>query len=665
MNKLVFCLILLLTIKQGLSQTNFTDLVKRTEKSVVTVSTFDKDSLPLKIGSAFFIDESGILISNLHVFLHAYSAKIKTWDGKEFDFQTKLSMDEKLDLIKFNISNPTNVKFLKVEIDNSSPLKGEDIFVIGTPGGFESTVSKGIVSAIRDVPDEGRYFQITAPISPGSSGSPVFNMHGKVFGVATLQYVEGQNLNFAIDIKLISKLPEESSSITSITNINSLPDDKTEAIRKIDVTIYPLSDKLNLINDYINKYPNDYLGYLKRAIVYSADFYIYSPDIWPYNEQRATECLLLSDKDFTKALQLTTERSKIYYYRGVSKYNNISHLVPQLIGWDLNGALSDFNKCTITEKGFVSPYEDNNNKCEYIGDIKRDLNDFYGALIAYKQAIQVNPERKRIYQLYGKCATIYYLEQNDLKKASEYINLAFSKIDISKLRFQDGFVSWDLFALRAKIRYDLSDLSGSLSDLNLLFNECNCIEKANAHNYYLKAAIIYSMDGDPYEVITSLSKAIEYSKDEDSKASYYSLRSLEYYLTKQYQLALIDRNKYFELTSPSKLTADDFKERAKIKDQLKDYMGALKDINKAIELDCKNADYFYYKGTFLSSLNDKHGAIGMYDKAIQLNPKEVQYYIMRGYAKYESNKTGACADWSKAGEMGDYSAYDLIKKYCN
>ena len=86
------------------------------------------------------------------------------------------------------------------------PEVGEKVFIIGTPFGLEKTVTDGIVSAIREIPDLGKIVQLTAPISPGSSGSPVLDMKGEVIGVATFFIVAGQNLNFAIPGARIAKL---------------------------------------------------------------------------------------------------------------------------------------------------------------------------------------------------------------------------------------------------------------------------------------------------------------------------------------------------------------------------------------------------------------------------------------------------------------------------
>jgi serine protease Do len=78
---------------------------------------------------------------------------------------------------------------------------------IGNPLSLESTVSNGIVSAIRTVEDEGgKFVQITAPISPGSSGGPLFNMAGEVVGITTSHLIGGENLNFAIPINDAKRL---------------------------------------------------------------------------------------------------------------------------------------------------------------------------------------------------------------------------------------------------------------------------------------------------------------------------------------------------------------------------------------------------------------------------------------------------------------------------
>ncbi len=92
-----------------------------------------------------------------------------------------------------------------LRLSEDLPVIGDQVFAFGNPEGLEGTFSSGIVSGIRDVgPD--KIIQLTAPISPGSSGGPVLNDRGEVLGIATATYSGGQNLNFAIPARYLSPL---------------------------------------------------------------------------------------------------------------------------------------------------------------------------------------------------------------------------------------------------------------------------------------------------------------------------------------------------------------------------------------------------------------------------------------------------------------------------
>jgi WD40 repeat protein len=80
-------------------------------------------------------------------------------------------------------------------------VEGEKVIVIGNPTGLTGSVSDGIISAFRE---DRSLIQITAPISPGSSGSPVMDENGQVIGVAKSGSEQGQNLNFAIAVEKVS-----------------------------------------------------------------------------------------------------------------------------------------------------------------------------------------------------------------------------------------------------------------------------------------------------------------------------------------------------------------------------------------------------------------------------------------------------------------------------
>jgi S1-C subfamily serine protease/Tfp pilus assembly protein PilF len=187
------------------SNESLPSLIKRIKPSTVIIFAYDDKGEFLKLGSGFFVSQNGDVITNYHVIQGANSAEIKTADEKTYPITYIVAGDEQNDIIRLSVNIPSQYVY-PLSLSKTIPEVGERIIVYGSPLGLENTVSDGIVSAIRDVPDYGRIIQITAPISPGSSGSPVLNMQGEVIGIATFQMIEGQNLNFAIPSERIANL---------------------------------------------------------------------------------------------------------------------------------------------------------------------------------------------------------------------------------------------------------------------------------------------------------------------------------------------------------------------------------------------------------------------------------------------------------------------------
>jgi tetratricopeptide (TPR) repeat protein len=200
------------------------ELVKKIKPAVVLIQTFNDNNQPIAQGSGFFINNKGHIVTNYHVLEDAYRATVKTSSGLEYPVEGIIAKDADADIVKLVVNIPdANTPFLN--LSEIVPSEGQDIVVIGNPLGLESTVSAGIVSAVRDIPAFGKILQITAPISPGSSGSPVINSKGEVIGIATLIVKKGQNLNFAIPSDKIIALKETSQ----IPVFNSLTADSNDA----------------------------------------------------------------------------------------------------------------------------------------------------------------------------------------------------------------------------------------------------------------------------------------------------------------------------------------------------------------------------------------------------------------------------------------------------
>jgi tetratricopeptide (TPR) repeat protein len=184
------------------------DLIRRVKPSVVSVITYDAKGEVSVTGSGFFI-RPGEVVTNVHVIEEAHRAEIRTLDGKGRTYQVNgiVGLDDEADLAVLSVNAPTD-RDRAIQISDSLPEEGEDIFVIGSPLRLDGSISNGIVSAVREVPNLGQVIQITAPISHGNSGSPLFNMKGEVIGIITMKVTNGQNINLALSAARLKQLHE-------------------------------------------------------------------------------------------------------------------------------------------------------------------------------------------------------------------------------------------------------------------------------------------------------------------------------------------------------------------------------------------------------------------------------------------------------------------------
>lgn len=188
-------------------QQSITDLVRRIKPSVVLIQT--EKEVGKGLGTGFFINHGGDVLTNHHVMVGSKSARIKTADGNVYSVKAVIAEDKSNDLAMISVGIPPG-EVQPLTVTSKYPEEGERIIVIGNPSGLEGTVSDGIVSAIRG----DRRIQITAPISRGSSGGPVINMKGEVVCVVSSARIDvvqragniAQNLNFCIPGEKVANL---------------------------------------------------------------------------------------------------------------------------------------------------------------------------------------------------------------------------------------------------------------------------------------------------------------------------------------------------------------------------------------------------------------------------------------------------------------------------
>jgi len=186
------------------------------------------------IGTGFFVASNGRIATNLHVIVQAKIARVVLLDGTEFPVSSVYAVDENRDLAIIGISTEKQTPALQLG-DSDRVAEGEKVIAIGNPQGFDYTVSDGLVSGVRRAAGL-TMLQISAPISQGSSGGPLFNEYGEVIGVATLLAREGQNLNFAVPANYLRPMLQqnaEAASFEAFSEVTARVDERSDAPRVV------------------------------------------------------------------------------------------------------------------------------------------------------------------------------------------------------------------------------------------------------------------------------------------------------------------------------------------------------------------------------------------------------------------------------------------------
>lgn len=208
-------------------------------------------------GTGFVLSPDGTIATAFHVIGDAKKVAVKTGSGEIFDTVQLVAADERKDLAILKVAG---FDLPAVELENSNEAKvGERVTVMGNPLGTEklqSTVTDGILSGVRDFGWGYKVVQISAPISPGNSGGPVFSTRGKVIGIAAFKLVGGESLNFAVPSNYLRGLLEMADKSHPVRVWNQSLSESTFSPRNGAVTgtwkstcgpVYQIEDKTTTV----------------------------------------------------------------------------------------------------------------------------------------------------------------------------------------------------------------------------------------------------------------------------------------------------------------------------------------------------------------------------------------------------------------------------------
>ena len=303
------------------------DIAEKALAATVYLEMQDSNGKILGFGSGFFV-KPNLIATNYHVIAGAASGTAKLV-GKHNTYEiegfTATSTYDDLVLLKVSVPgiNP-------LPLGNSDAVKiGETVYVAGNPKGLEGTFSDGIISGRHGGHAKGR-IQMTAPISPGSSGGPVLNKKGEVIGVSYMIVEDGQNLNFAIPSLYLKTLLALSGTVKPLFQGNRSISAETYFAQ--GNTKAALGQYLAAISDYdkaIQLKPNYAEVYYKRGL---AKYHL--------------KQYLAAIGDYDKAIQLEPDLANAYSNRGLAKYHLRQYVA----------AISDFDKAIQLKPDYAIAY---------------------------------------------------------------------------------------------------------------------------------------------------------------------------------------------------------------------------------------------------------------------------------------------------------------------
>ena len=399
---LIFC-----TISTAPAQTA-PQIAEKTLAATVYLEMQDSKGLLLGFGSGFFV-RNNLIATNYHVIEGAARGTAKLV-GKftTYTIEGVTATDKTNDLALLKVTAP-GIKPLP--LGNSTDVKiGETVYVAGNPKGLEGTFSNGIISSLRDKNTKER-LQMTAPISPGSSGGPVLNSKGEVIGVSFMTLVGGQNLNFAIPSRYLTELLTQSKPAKPLAQGNRSISAKTYFVW--GYTKSDLGDYKGAITDYthaIRLNPDDANAYNNRGNAKSnlgqhfaaiADYDIairLNPDYANAYINRGLAKMDLGQHfaaiaDYDIAIRLNPDHTDAYINRGVAKGKLGQHFA----------AIADYDIAIRLKPDYAIAYYNR-------GIAKYHLGQHFAAIADYDTAIRLKPDYANAYNNRGYAKSL--LEQH-------------------------------------------------------------------------------------------------------------------------------------------------------------------------------------------------------------------------------------------------------------
>ena len=309
------------------SAQNNEQLAEKALAATVYLEMADKDGNTLGFGSGFFVGQSQIA-TNFHIVEGAAKGTAKlAGSPTKYTVDGISATDAENDLAILKV---TGVEGEPLPLGDSDTAKiGETFYVAGNPKGLEGKFSNDTINNLHEG-DAKKRFQMTALISPGSSGGPVLNGNGEVIGISLITLEDGQNLNFAVPSNDLKELLAQSGKTKPLWQGKQSISAETHL--RWGYAKYRLDQYQAAIDDYnaaINLKPDFASAYYFRGTV--------KRSLGQYKE---------AIEDYDTAIDLKSDFAFAYYFRGTIRGDLGEHFI----------AIQDYDKAIRFKPDYAFAY---------------------------------------------------------------------------------------------------------------------------------------------------------------------------------------------------------------------------------------------------------------------------------------------------------------------
>lgn len=277
---------------------------EKAKKAVFSIVTYDKENKIKSSGNGFYIGMDGTALSDYTLFEGAHRATLVTADGKQLEVTSISGANSLYDVVKFR--TPVEKKHTALTLATQPAKVGETVYLLPYSTQKSSTMQRGKIMSVDSIGNNSFYYTLEMTTSEKTVSCPIMNENGEVLGLIQKSSSDKEKESYAIGAGFgaalsISALSLNDPALQSISIKKSLPETEEQA----SVYLFMAASMMNvddyqvLLNDFLQQYPDNYDGYLRRAALYMS-----GTDVANY---------ALADEDLEKAIKVGSNKAEVYY----------------------------------------------------------------------------------------------------------------------------------------------------------------------------------------------------------------------------------------------------------------------------------------------------------------------------------------------------------------